>query len=267
MNAYLSALLFWFDPKLYPQFAQDWLYIFKHWIKIFKIRSVKLDQKMLYIKQNSWGFQKVFFKFMTNKYYDIQLCTHTLHNTRVKLNFCYLIMRGTIYIRKKAGRKLTMHKSEKLPLMLHIKNLIMFYTVFQSQSKGILFICFIMLLIESNKKSITMSVYIGFMSLNPYSSLCLIIARDLLNFTVTLFYQRWHMKWLLAVVSSWSSIFLSSVLCSILLMRHLLSCVPRIAHVDGPLGKSPTCDAPTYLNKKTCIKFYPKFQTTLKRCK
>lgn len=176
-------------------------------------------------------------------------------------------MRGTIYIRKKAGRKLTMHKSEKLPLMLHIKNLILFYTVFQSQSKGILFICFIMLLIESNKKSITMSVYIGFMSLNPYSSLCLIIARDLLNFTVTLFYQRWHMKWLLAVVSSWSSIFLSSVLCSILLMRHLLSCVPRNAHVDGPLGKSPTCDAPTYLNKKTCIKFYPKFQNTLKRCK
>lgn len=100
-------------------------------------------------------------------------------------------MRGTIYIRgKKAGRKLTMHKSEKLPLMLHIKNLILFYTVFQSQSKGILFICFIMLLIESNKKSITMSVYIGFMSLNPYSSLCLIIARDLLNFTVTLLYQR-----------------------------------------------------------------------------
>ena len=179
-----------------------------------------------------------------------------------------LIMRGTIYIRKKkAGRKLTMHKSEKLPFMLQIKNLILFYTVFQSQSKGILFICFIMLLIESNKKSITMSVYIGFMSLNPYSSLCLIIARDLLNFTVTLFYQRWHMKWLLAVVSSWSYLFLSSVLCSILWMRHLLSCVPRNAHVDGPLGKNLTCDAPTYLNKKTCIKFYPKFQNTPKRCK
>ena len=65
-----------------------------------------------------------------------------------------------------------MYKSEKLPLMLNIKNLILFHTVFQSQSKGILFICFIMLLIESNKKSITMSVYIRFMSLNPFSSSC-----------------------------------------------------------------------------------------------